>query len=123
MTEERISEWRSYVRRRKAIDAMDIAELEDHLRSQVTDLREAGLDDEEAFLIGVKRLGELDTLSREFAREHSERLWKRLVVTDAEEGGVDWSRELKLRRVMCCSRVFNNKLNNIYNVIMRSEAT
>ena len=93
MTEERISEWRSYVRRRKAIDAMDVAELEDHLRSQVTDLREAGLDDEEAFLIGVKRLGELDTLSREFAREHSERLWKRLVVTDAEESGVDWSRE------------------------------
>ena len=93
MIEERISEWRTYVRRRQAIDAMDVDELEDHLRSQVVDLREAGLDDEEAFLIGVKRLGELDTLSREFAREHSERLWKRLVVTDAEEGGADWSRE------------------------------
>ena len=91
--EERINEWRSYVRRRRAIDATDVDELEDHLRSQVADLQVAGLDEEEAFLIGVKRLGELDTLSREFAREHSERLWKRLVVADAEEGGADWSRE------------------------------
>jgi len=91
--EERIGEWRSYVRRRQAIDATDIDELEDHLRSQVADLQEAGLDEEEAFLIGVKRLGELDTLSREFAREHSERMWKRLVVTGAEEAGPVWSRE------------------------------
>ena len=93
MLEERISEWRTYVRRRQAIEAKDAAELEDHLRSQVADLREAGLDDEEAFLIGVKRLGELDTLSREFAREHSERLWKRLVVADTEAGGTDSKRE------------------------------
>jgi hypothetical protein len=91
--EERISEWRSYVHRRQAIDAADLDELEDHLRSQVADLREAGLDEEEAFLIGVKRLGELDTLSREFAREHSERLWKRIVVPEATEGGAWWSRE------------------------------
>ena len=91
--EERISEWRSYIRRRQAIDATDVAELEDHLRSRVAELQEAGLDEEEAFLIGVKRLGELDTLSREFAREHSERLWKRLVVADTEESDSDWTRE------------------------------
>ena len=91
--EERIHEWRSYVNRRRAIDAADVDELEDHLRSQVADLQEAGLDPEEAFLIGVKRLGELDTLSREFAREHSERLWKRLVVADTEEGTVVRGRE------------------------------
>jgi hypothetical protein len=91
--EDRFLEWRSYVRRRQAIDAPDVDELEDHLRSQVADLQEAGLDPEEAFLIGVKRLGELDALSREFAREHSERLWKRLVVADAEHSRMGWSRE------------------------------
>jgi hypothetical protein len=91
--EERIGDWRSYVRRRQTIDARDIAELEDHLRSQVADLRQAGLDDDEAFLIGVKRIGALDTLSRAFAREHSERLWKRLVVADTEEGRTDSTRE------------------------------
>jgi hypothetical protein len=91
--DERISEWRAYLRRRQAIDATDLDELEDHLRSRVADLQEAGLDEDEAFLIGVKRLGELDSLSKEFAREHSERLWKRLVVADTEETGSGWRRE------------------------------
>jgi hypothetical protein len=72
---------------------VDAEELEDHLRSQVAELREAGLDDEEAFLIAVKRIGDLDALSREFAQEYSERLWKRLVVAPAaEEGARGWSR-------------------------------
>jgi hypothetical protein len=78
--EEGIAEWRSYVRRRQAIHRVDVDELEDHLRSQATALAEAGLTEDEAFLIAVKRIGALDELSREFAREHSERLWKRLVV-------------------------------------------
>ncbi|MGD8319698.1 MAG: permease prefix domain 1-containing protein [Gemmatimonadota bacterium] len=91
--EERIAEWRSYVRRRQAIDVADAEELEDHLRSQVAELRESGLDEEEAFLIGVKRIGDLDTLSREFAQEYSERLWKRLVVSrDADAGAADWGK-------------------------------
>ena len=43
-------------------------------------LTEAGLAGDEAFLVAVKRMGSLDALSREFAREHSERLWKQLVM-------------------------------------------
>jgi len=78
--EERLGEWRSYIRRRQAVHAVDADELEDHLRSQVEALSEAGLDEDEAFLVAVKRLGDLDSLSREFAREYSERLWKQLVV-------------------------------------------
>jgi hypothetical protein len=94
MMEERIGEWRSYVLRRQAIDGMDVDELEDHLRTQVSELKEAGLDEEEAFLIAVKRLGDLDSLSREYAQEYSERLWKRLVVApEAREGGVGWRKE------------------------------
>jgi hypothetical protein len=92
--DERIAEWRSYLRRRQAIHQVDVDELEDHLRSQVADLREAGLDEDEAFLIAVKRIGDLEALSREFASEYSERLWKRLVLaTDAGESGVGWNRE------------------------------
>jgi hypothetical protein len=70
---------------------VDADELEDHLRSQTSALEEAGLTEDEAFLIAVKRIGDLDALSREFAREHSERLWKRLVVApDAASGsGID----------------------------------
>ena len=94
MIEERIGEWRSHARRRQAIDGMDVDELEDHLRTQVAELMEAGLDEEEAFLIAVKRLGDLDSLSREYAHEYSERLWKRLVVApEALEGGLEWGKE------------------------------
>ena len=85
--EEQIDQWRSFLRRRQAIHPVDVAELEDHLREQVAGLVEAGLSTDEAFLVAVKRMGSLDALSREFAREHSERLWKQLVVvpTDSRE--------------------------------------
>ena len=86
--EEQIDQWRSYLRRRQAIHAVDVAELEDHLREQITALVEAGLADDEAFLVAVKRLGALDALSREFAREHSDRLWKQLVLVPAGPGAL-----------------------------------
>src|ERR671923_2238574 len=84
--EEQIEQWRTYLRRRQAIHSVDVAELEDHLREQVTALVDAGLAPDEAFLVAVKRMGNLDALSREFAREHSERLWKQLVVSPSDTG-------------------------------------
>jgi len=78
--EEQIAQWREYLRRRQAFHGSDIEELEGHLRDQLTALTEAGLAGEEAFLVAVKRMGSLDALSREFARAHSERLWKQLVI-------------------------------------------
>lgn len=94
MLEQRIGEWRSYVLRRQALDANDVDELEDHLRTQVADLLAAGLDEEEAFLITVKRLGALDSLSAEYAQEYSERLWKQLlVVPEAGSRTAAWKTE------------------------------
>ena len=84
--EEQIDQWRSYLRRRQAIHSVDVAELEDHLREQVAGLVAAGLATDEAFLVAVKRMGALDALSREFAREHSERLWKQLVALPEGSG-------------------------------------
>jgi hypothetical protein len=81
--EEQISHWREYLRRQPAIHAQDVTELEDHLRGQVGMLIDSGLDPDEAFLVAVKRMGSLNDLSREFAREHSERLWKQMVVAPA----------------------------------------
>lgn len=91
LLEEQIAQWRSYLQRRQAIHSVDVAELEDHLREQVTALQDSGLDTEEAFLVAVKRLGALDELSREFAREHSDRLWKQLVVVGSESRAADKS--------------------------------
>src|SRR5436190_18555291 len=84
--EEQIDQWRSYLRHRQAIHSVDVEELEDHLREQMAGLADAGLATDEAFLVAVKRMGNLDALSREFAREHSDRLWKQLVVVPADSG-------------------------------------
>src|ERR671921_2937898 len=84
--EEQIDRWRSYLRRRQAIHSVDVAELEDHLREQVAVLVDAGLATDEAFLVAGKRMGNLDALSGEFAREPSDRLWKQLVVVPSDSG-------------------------------------
>ena len=84
--EEQIAQWRAYVRRQQSFHGPDAEELEGHLRDQLAALTEAGLTGDEAFLVAVKRMGNLDALSREFARAHSERLWKQLVIApDANE--------------------------------------
>ena len=85
VVEEQIAQWRGYLRRRRAIDGRDVQELEGHLRDQMAALTTAGLAGDEAFLVAVKRMGSLDSLSREFAREHSERLWKQLVIAGDED--------------------------------------
>ncbi|MFI6234346.1 permease prefix domain 1-containing protein [Micromonospora sp. NPDC050784] len=90
-------QWRQYVLRRRELQTVDADELEDHLRDSVDELVAAGLSPDEAFLVAVKRMGSLDELSREFAREHSERLWKQLVLTgdsDSPVGGTRSRRDL-----------------------------
>jgi hypothetical protein len=83
--ESQIAEWRAYVAKAPAVNGHDLDELEVHLRDQIAELTAAGLTTDEAFLVAVKRMGDLDTLSREFAREHSGRLWKQLVLRGEEE--------------------------------------
>jgi hypothetical protein len=90
--EEQITQWRAYLRRRQAVHRPDVEELEGHLRDQLTALTDAGLAADEAFLVAVKRMGSLDALSREFARAHSERLWKQLVVTPDADAPANSSR-------------------------------
>jgi len=79
--ESQIAEWRAYVAKAPGVNGRDLDELDAHLRDQIAELGAAGLDDDEAFLVAVKRMGDLDSLSREFAREHSGRLWKQLVLS------------------------------------------
>ena len=60
--EEQIEQWRSYVRRRQAIHGVDVAQLENHLRAQIAGLVDTGLATDEAFLVAMKRMGNLDAL-------------------------------------------------------------
>ncbi|MEV4414664.1 permease prefix domain 1-containing protein [Catellatospora sp. NPDC049609] len=103
--EQQISEWRAYVRRRREMHQTDADELEDHLRDRINDLTEAGLHPDEAFLIAVKRMGSLDELSREFAREHSERLWKQLVLTGDDAAATATRSRRELWVMVVCAAV------------------
>ena len=87
--EAQIAQWLAFLHRRQAIHGSDVEELEAHLRAQVAALVEAGLADDEAFLVAVKRMGNLDAISREFACEHSERLWKQLVAAPEPDDASD----------------------------------
>lgn len=78
--DSRIEEWRAAILRNRAVTEPDADELEEHLREQVADLEETGLTSDEAFLIAVRRLGEIDQITAEYAREHSDRLWKQLAI-------------------------------------------
>lgn len=80
--DELVASWRAWMERRDVLTSSDIDELESHLRDRVDGLADAGLTEDEAFLIAVKRLGSIDALSHEYAAEHSERLWKQLVLHD-----------------------------------------
>lgn len=103
--EAQFAEWRQYVQRRRELRQPDAEELEDHLRGSVDELVAAGLHADEAFLVAVKRMGSLDDLSREFAREHSERLWKQLVLTGESDGPVEDTRSRRdlVAMVICAA--------------------
>lgn len=93
--EEQIAEWRAYVAKAPGVDGRDVDELDAHLRDQIAELDAAGLTGDEAFLVAVKRMGAVDTLSREFAREHSGRLWKQLVLSGEDDPARPSSRWLE----------------------------
>jgi hypothetical protein len=98
------AQWRLYLQRRPGLQRSDAEELEDHLRGCVDELVAVGLRADEAFLVAVKRMGSLDDLSREFAREHSERLWKQLVLTGHTDRPVAETRSRRdLRAMVICA--------------------
>jgi hypothetical protein len=102
--EAQFAQWRQYVQRRRELRPCDADELEDHLRGCVDELVAAGLSADEAFLVAVKRMGSLDELSREFAREHSERLWKQLVLTgQTGDPAADTRTRRDLRVMVLCA--------------------
>ena len=77
--EDQFAEWRAHLQRHQAVHGTDVKELEGHLRGQVAALEDVGLTADEALLISIRRMGNLDGVSREFARVNSEWLRKQLV--------------------------------------------
>ena len=84
--EEQIEQWRTYLRRRPASQAVNLAPLEEQLRAEIAGLTRAGLAADEAFLVAVKRMGSGDSLMADFAREHAHRVWQQFVVAPSDSG-------------------------------------
>jgi hypothetical protein len=120
--EAQLAEWRSYLLRRQASRDVDVAELEDHLRGQLDALMGVGLTGEEAFLVAVKRMGAVDVLSREFAREHSDRLWRQLIATPgaAEEGSAARRREGVVAIALALAAAVLLKLPELFGYTLRT---
>lgn len=124
--EAQFAQWRQYVQRRRELRQPDVDELEDHLRGSVDELVGSGLRADEAFLVAVKRMGSLDELSREFAREHSERLWKQLVLTGDTDSPAarTRSRRVLLAMVGCAAgAAVSIKVPELFGLRLAEDAT
>jgi hypothetical protein len=72
-TEARIEAWRGYARAEGSPEDVDAGEA--RLRKAFADAARTGLDEDEAFLVALKRVGKTDEATRGFVREYCERLW------------------------------------------------
>ncbi|MDO8145137.1 hypothetical protein [Isoptericola sp. 178] len=87
--EARLESWREALRRH---EADDVEGRTARLRSRIATLQEAGLDDDEAFLVAVMRVDREDPVAREVAREQASVFWRRFDRSPATPGDttVDW---------------------------------
>lgn len=70
-----VGRWRRNLAQSPAFRATDLDELESHLRDGVRDLESRGLSPEEAFTIGIRRIGEASSLAAEFGRANGYSPW------------------------------------------------
>lgn len=125
--EKQVEAWRAHLRKSQAITVQDAAELEDHLREQIRSLQEDGLSEDEAFLVAVKRLGAVDALTREFAREHSDRLWKQLMLPGdegpggAESASAGWSLRMWVALNLALAAAVAIKIPALFGITFHTE--
>jgi len=69
--ESAIRKWRDSLLQSSRLRAEELEELELHLRDSVIALQKRGLSEDEAWIIAQKRLGQRETLKKEFAKATS----------------------------------------------------
>lgn len=74
--ENRIGQWRTYLRVRQTSGISGDDDLETRLRAELAALQAAGLADDEAFLIALRRIGSSDEPTREFVQDHTDLIWE-----------------------------------------------
>ncbi|HMA62811.1 MAG TPA: hypothetical protein VKP78_09200 [bacterium] len=82
--EQNIKEWREFYSSKGGMKKQDLDELEDHLREEISELKEKSLSDQESFIIAVKRLGKVESLSNEYRKVNTHNLWK-ILISESED--------------------------------------
>lgn len=96
--EQEIALWVASLSEQSDLSQEQIDELESHLSDAMADLMAAGLSQDEAYLIAVRRMGSISTLTASFVRKKADRIWKDLFQRpraedhDAPRGGLNLSR-------------------------------
>ncbi len=90
--EHKIGLWRAALLRESQLPREDVQELEDHLRDEVGSLRAAGLADDEALLIAIKRMGDYHEVARQLAVVDADRMWRQF--SEEQPAPVSSRREL-----------------------------
>ncbi len=100
--ESNIRSWSDHLRSSGKLKENDVMELESHLRDEIDDLTESGLTQDEAFIISIKRLGNVNAISSEYSKINMTSFWKNLLVDR-----VDRDSERKNRRNISMVVVFS----------------
>lgn len=74
-----IKQWTEDLSTKESFRSEDLAELDQHLRSSIAELRTSGLSDEEAFLVASSRLGHPAVLEKEFGKVNGDLVWRRRI--------------------------------------------
>ena len=76
---ESILNWRISLNNNDSFTSENISELDNHLNEQIINLKESGLNDEEAFWIAQKRIGSIDKLQTEFKKVNSLNIFRKRI--------------------------------------------
>jgi hypothetical protein len=71
-----IENWRNELAAQTNLAADDRRELEIHLRDAINEFKQRGLNDEEAFWLARRRIGQPQQLREEFVKENPAKVWR-----------------------------------------------
>ena len=78
--DQRMNEWRKRLLESNVYSSADIEELEAHILDALNDLQSKGLSQEEAFWVAVNRVGDVESLNREFRKVNQGLIWRRRII-------------------------------------------
>lgn len=114
--ESGITRWRQQLTFQQALDPAEVEELEVRLRAQIGTLTEAGLNEEEALLIAIRRMGESPSPSRESEPDLTSRSWKTTTGSISAELSALRQKESWMAVGLAAAAALTMKIPNLFGV-------